>query len=818
MLLLLLIGNFLYVNDSYNSACWSVYDPRATSVGKRVIRQDCKGEEGCYVLNRSPIWTLCDCVTRSILEPMSKKVKSRRRFEKLCRAYAIKDAEPKGPNVVTGMFLLNNRYASVLFDSGSDRSFVNTRFSSLLDIKPIKIEDSYEVELADGRVVSTNTVLKGCTLSLVNHVFKIDLMPIELGTFDVIIGMDWLVKHDAVIVCGEKVVRIPYGNKTLIVEGDKGVSRLKVISCIKARKYVEQGCHLFLAHVTEKKSKEKRMEDVPVIHDFPEVFPEELPGIPPPRQVEFRIDLVPGAAPVARAPYRLAPSEMKELSVQLQELLEKGFIRPSSSPWGAPVLFVKKKDGSFRMCIDYHELNNFTVKNRYPLLRIDDLFDQLQGLSVYSKIDLRSGYHQLRIKEEEIPITAFRTRYGHFEFHVMPFRLTNVPVVFMDLMNHVCKPYLDKFVIVFIDDILVYSKDEEEHEKHLKIILELLKKERFGVHVDPAKIEAIIRVWAATDDAKRSGGGGEVLGTNLDVSTAYHPQTNGQSTRTIQTLEDMLNAYVIDFESSWDRHLPLVEFSYNNSYHASIKAAPYEAIYERKCRSLIKNRLLAARSCQKSYADKRLKPWSLKLVIWYYLVSLWKGALISEWYQSAKREKVENLSRKYEPTNCRRKTIQRKEIKARETLLMALPNKYQLKFHSYKDAKLLMEAIEKRYGGNKDSKKVQRTLLKQQYENFAGSSLEIMDQTFERIRGYDWSYQAEEEHPTNYVLMAHISLGSSSSSDSKSLNNILESQVIDKFKIGLGYDATTAASLPVESFVNLPDKSGSDKGYHSVPP
>ncbi|GKC78959.1 putative reverse transcriptase domain-containing protein [Tanacetum coccineum] len=388
------------------------------------------------------------------------------------------DCGEQGPNVVTGTFLLNNRYASVLFDSGFDRSFVNTRFSSLLDIKPIKIEDSYEVELADGRVVSTNTVLKGCTLSLVNHIFEIDLMPIELGTFDVIIGMDWLVKHDAVIVCGEKVVRIPYGNKTLIVEGDKGGSRLKIISCIKARKYVEQGCHLFLAHVTKKKSKEKRMEDVPVIRDFPEVFPEELPGLPPPRQVEFRIDLVPGAAPVARAPYRLAPSEMKELSVQLQELLEKGFIRPSSSPWGAPVLFVKKKDGSFRMCIDYRELNKLTIKNRYPLPRIDDLFDQLQGSSVYSKIDLRSGYHQLRIKEEDIPITAFRTRYGHFEFQVMPFGLTNAPAVFMDLMNRVCKPYLDKFVIVFIDDILVYSKDEEEHGKHLKIILELLKKER----------------------------------------------------------------------------------------------------------------------------------------------------------------------------------------------------------------------------------------------------------------------------------------------------------------------------------------------------
>ncbi|GJX44950.1 putative reverse transcriptase domain-containing protein [Tanacetum coccineum] len=189
------------------------------------------------------------------------------------------------------------------------------------------------------------------------------------------------------------------------------------------------------------------------------------------------IDLVPGAAPVAQAPYRLAPSEMKELADQLQELSDKGFIRPSSSPWGALVLFVKKKDGSLRMCIDYRELNKLTVKNRYPLLRIDDLFDQLQGSSIYSKIDLTSGYHQLRVREEDISKTAFKTRYGHYKFQVMPFGLTNAPAVFMDLMNRVCKPYLDKFVIVFIDDILIYSKNKQEHEEHLKIILELLKKE-----------------------------------------------------------------------------------------------------------------------------------------------------------------------------------------------------------------------------------------------------------------------------------------------------------------------------------------------------
>ncbi|GKE39684.1 putative reverse transcriptase domain-containing protein [Tanacetum coccineum] len=289
-------------------------------------------------------------------------------------------------------------------------------------------------------------------------------MPVELGSFDAIISMDWLAKYQAVIVCAEKIVRIPWKNKTLIIHGDGStqgnVTRLNIISCTKRQKYMEKGLPIFLAHVTTKevedKSKKKRLEDVPIVQDFPEVFPEDL---------------------LARAPYRLAPSEMKELSEQLKELSDKGFIRPSSSPWGALVLFVKKKDGSFRMCIDYRELNKLTVKNRYPLPRIDDLFDQLQGSSVYSKIDLRLGYHQLRVREEDILKTAFRTRYGHYEFQVMPFSLTNAHAVLIDLMNRVCKPYLDNFVILFINDILIYSRNKQEHEEHLKLILELLKKE-----------------------------------------------------------------------------------------------------------------------------------------------------------------------------------------------------------------------------------------------------------------------------------------------------------------------------------------------------
>ncbi|GJV68350.1 putative reverse transcriptase domain-containing protein [Tanacetum coccineum] len=401
------------------------------------------------------------------------------------KVYAVGNAGANPDNVVAGTFLLNNRYAYILFDTGADRSFVSTAFSTLLDIVPNTLDHGYNVELADGRIIGVNTILMGCTLNFLNHPFNINLMPVEMGSFDAIIGMDWLSKYSAVIDCAKKIVRIPSGSKILIVRGD-GCSeghrtRLNVISCTKVQKYLLKGSHVFLAHVTTKeiedKSEKKRLEDVPIVQDFPEVFPEDLSGLPPTRQVEFQFYLVPSAAPVARAPYRLAPSEMKELSEKLKELSEKGFIRPSSSPWEATVLFFKKKDGSFRMCIDYRELNKLTVKNRYPLPRIDNLFDQLQGSSIYSKIDLRSGYHQLRVREEDIPKTAFRTRYGHYEFQVMPFGLTNEPAVLMYLMNRVCKPYLDKFVIVFIDDILIYSKNKQEHEEHLKIILELLKKE-----------------------------------------------------------------------------------------------------------------------------------------------------------------------------------------------------------------------------------------------------------------------------------------------------------------------------------------------------
>ncbi|GJX77433.1 putative reverse transcriptase domain-containing protein, partial [Tanacetum coccineum] len=374
------------------------------------------------------------------------------------------------PNIVTGTFSLNDHFVTVLFDSGADFSFISTEFAPLLNVKPSIVNPDYVIEVADGKKVEVDRIIRDCKLELGSSLFSINLIPLGHGSFDVIVVMDWLSQHKVVIVCHEKVVEIPVDDgRILRVHGERAVGITKALKSAK--------------------------EDEPKLGDITVVFP--------------------GATPIAKSPYRLAPSEMQELSGQLQELQDKGFIRPSHSPWGVPVLFFKKKDGSLRMCIDYRELNKLTIKNHYPLPRIDDLFDQLQGLRFFSKIDLRLGYHQLRVHEDDIPKTAFRMRCGHFEFTVIPFGLTNAPAVFMELMNRVCKPYLDKFVIVFIDDILIYSKTKEDHEVYLGLVLELLRKEKLyakfskcefwlqevhflghvvnqnGIHVDPSKIEAV---------------------------------------------------------------------------------------------------------------------------------------------------------------------------------------------------------------------------------------------------------------------------------------------------------------------------------------
>ncbi|GKA80171.1 putative reverse transcriptase domain-containing protein [Tanacetum coccineum] len=391
-----------------------------------------------------------------------------------------------------------------------------------------------------------------------------------------------------------------------------------------------------LAHVTTKeaedKSKEKRLEDVPIVPYFPEVFPEDLTGLPLTRQVEFQIDLIPDAAPVVRALYRLASFEMKELSEKLQELSDKGFIRPNSSPWGALVLFVKKKDESFQTCIDYWELNKMTVKNRYPLPRIDDLFDQLQGSSVYSKIDLRSGYHELQDGNRKLcsaPILALPEGSEDFiaycdasikglgvvlmqrekviayaprqlKIHEKNYTTHDLELGAVVFALKFWRHYLYGTMCTMFTDhkILQHILNQKELNIRQHRWLELLSDYDCEIRYHPEKANVVADALSREERTKARkpeniknedvGGVGchvmKALGTNLDMSTVYHPQTDEQSERTIQTLEDMLRACVIEFGKGWVNHLYLVEFSYNNSYHASIKAAPFKALYGQKCR------------------------------------------------------------------------------------------------------------------------------------------------------------------------------------------------------------------------------------------
>ncbi|KAJ0519799.1 putative nucleotidyltransferase, Ribonuclease H [Helianthus annuus] len=395
------------------------------------------------------------------------------------RSFQITAAEAKmEPDVVTGIFTVNSILARVLFDTGANKSFVSHRFIQNPLFTLTKLPMPMEVEVGNNKSFIVCDVCRECKLNIDDEEYSIDLIPMSMGEFQVVVGMGWLSRYHAKVICLRKEIHLtsPSGRR-VIIYGEKACNPM-ICSMVEARKFILHGCKAYLTYVRDVEKETPRIEDVPVVRKFEDVFPEDLPGMPPEHEIEFGIELTPGAKPVAKAPYRLAPSELQELMSQLQDLLEKGFIRPSVSPWGAPVLFVKKKDGSMRMCIDYRELNKLTVKNRYPLSRIDDLFDQLQGASWFSKIDLRSGYHQLRVKENDVPKTAFRTRYGHFEFLVMSFRLPNAPAAFMDLMNRVCKPMLDRSVIVFIDDILVYSRNEAEHANHLREVLKVLRRER----------------------------------------------------------------------------------------------------------------------------------------------------------------------------------------------------------------------------------------------------------------------------------------------------------------------------------------------------
>ncbi|KAI3748391.1 hypothetical protein L6452_11427 [Arctium lappa] len=918
------------------------------------------------------------------------------------------------PDVVTGTFLVNSVHARVLFDSGANRSFVSTALCDYLHRVPKPLSSALEVETADDNRMTIKEEYDDCDIQIDGRSIPLRLLPMTLGEFDIIIGMDWLAENQARIMCNKKIIQIELPDSGIIViYGDRRNRKSSMISMAKARRCVRKGCQSYLAYVIDAKKEKKSMEDIAIVREFSEVFPDDLTSLPPERQVEFQIDLVPRAAPIARAPYRLAPSEMKELMSQLQELLDKGFIRPSTSPWGAPVLFVKKKDGTMRMCIDYRELNKVTIKNRYPLPRIDDLFDQLQGACYFSKIDLRSGYHQLKEHEQHLqavlsllkreklyakfskcefwlrevqflghvvtqegikvdptkvdaikrwepprtpsevrsflglagyyrrfiedfsrivtPLTSLTKKGVKFEwkpaqeeaFEVLKEKLSTAPiltlpegtegfVVYSDasklglgcvlmqqgkfiayasrqLKDHEkrypthdlelaavvfalkiwrhylygvkCQIYTDHKSLKYLFDqkelnmrqqrwmellkdydceILYHpgkanvvadalsrkersdrvrikamrievtpswtdelKKVQEEAltEKNLKAermvgvvsllednnqglkcykgriwiprlgnfrnqVLDEAHKSRYSIHPGNNKMYRDFRqsywwpglkkdiahyvercltclqvkvkhqrpygklqpleipmwkwdhitmdfvtklprtpkgydaIWVIVDRLTKSAHFLPIketysmeklaklyideivtrhgvplsivsdrdsrftstfwqsfqreLGSRVKLSTAYHPQTDGQSERTIQTLEDMLRACAIDFSGSWEGHLPLIEFAYNNSYHASIQVAPYEALYGRKCRTplcwnevgekqlagpeivqqttdkinQIRERLKIAQDRQKSYADKRRKPIEFQVGDKVMLkISPWKGVV-----------------------------------------------------------------------------------------------------------------------------------------------------------------------------------------------
>lgn len=421
------------------------------------------------------------------------------------RVYSISGAEEDlDDGLIRSAGEINGNTLIILFDSGATHSFIDSACALRLKLKLDELPFNLNITTPASGSVVTSTACLECPWYYLNQRFIANLICLPLKGLDVIIGMDWLSHHHALLDCANKVVILP----------DAGVAEF--LNSYFSKLSLREGALSFIQAATAVEVKGSAVQDLPVVQDFVDVFPDDVPGIPPKRDVEFTIDLVPGTGPISIAPYRMAPAEMIELKNQLEDLIKKGFIRKSGSPWGAPVLLVKKKDGRSRLCVDYRQLNKVTIKNRYPLPRIDDLMDQLKGAAVFSKIDLRSGYHQIRVKEEDIQKTAFRTRYGHFEYLVMPFGVTNAPAVFMDYMNRIFHPFLDRFVVVFIDDILIYSKNKEEHKDHLRQVLQVLREKvlvanaakcdfwleevkflghvisKEGIAVDPSKVEAVI--------------------------------------------------------------------------------------------------------------------------------------------------------------------------------------------------------------------------------------------------------------------------------------------------------------------------------------
>ncbi|GJU12945.1 putative reverse transcriptase domain-containing protein [Tanacetum coccineum] len=386
---------------------------------------------------------------------------------------------------VLGTLYMYDRDVFVLFDTGATHSVVSLAFSKHIKVPSTLLDYALSISMPMKNNVVIGHKYRGCPLRFDDKICLANLLPLEMSDFDIILGMDWLTEHRATIDCHKK--RVIFGdlnNPEFIYQGSRPGKPIKIISALKARTLIYHGCEGFLASIKDTSLDGPRLESHPVVQNFPDVFPDELPGLPPEREVEFTIELTPSAGPISKAPYRMAPIKLKELKDQLQELLERGFIRPSVSPWGAPVLFVKKKDVSMRLCIDYRELNHITVRNRYPLPRIDDLFDQLQGAKFFSKIDLRSGYHRLRVKEQYVPKTVFRTRYGpreDYEYHLHMLKSLRQKKLYAKFTK--CEFWIRQ--VAFLGHIMSAN----------------------GITMDPAKVEAITkwpRPTAVTKEREKS--------------------------------------------------------------------------------------------------------------------------------------------------------------------------------------------------------------------------------------------------------------------------------------------------------------------------
>ncbi|XP_074323417.1 uncharacterized protein LOC141660339 [Apium graveolens] len=457
---------------------------------------------------------------------------------------------------VSGTLLVGRRDAYVLFDTGSTHSVVSLSFVRHLDVAPSLLYPHMSISTPIGNFVVISDVYRKCPIAVEDRNYKVNLLPMEMHDFDVILGMDWLSEHRATIDCqGKRVIFGDADKPEFVYQGSQPKGDVKLISALKASKLLSKGCDGYLAFVKDISKDEPRIEDYPVVREYEDVFPDELPGLPPHREVKFTIELVPGAEPISKAPYRMAPLELQELKEQLQELLDRGFIRPSVSPWGTPVLFVKKKDGSMRFCIDYRELNK----------EVAFLGHIVSGRGIEldpAKVEAITNWPKPSNVTE---VMSFLGLAGYYRRFVEGFSSIALPLT--QLMRKGIK-------FEWNDD---REKSFQEETAPVHELAEIFQQDIVRLHGVPVSIVSdrdtrfTSRFWKGFQ---------QTWGTRLNFSTTYHPQTDGQSERTIQTLEDMLRACALEWTGDWDKYLYLVEFAYNNSWHASIVQYPLHKIRE----------------------------------------------------------------------------------------------------------------------------------------------------------------------------------------------------------------------------------------------